>query len=344
MSNYDFLTPRQRQKHLFIVEGQHEKDKLFRFMFNCFPEIDIRIDDVIIYGTNIYHLHQDIINEHGQNWTNEDVDLPYIVSTKIGSGETYHKRDFSNILLIFDYERHDPLFSANIIADMQRYFCDVAGNGQLYLNYPMVEAYQDLHTLPDIGYQNRMVAVSLQPGHKYKNQVKKTSAITNIVDFPDYLDTQLEKSFGVHDAELRANLVNNLLLIHSTNNLLQEITRRLTVAPTIQMSPSAPYYFAKLVMNMNYASLGKTFYEYARDIMCQIIFHNIRKASYIQTGNYSFPDNQIRPCFNQLDMNAILNVQNSSSANAATGSIWVLGTAVLFVPEYNFGLLNTPPI
>lgn len=82
MSNYDFLQPRERNKHLFIVEGNHERNEWFSFLLRCFPEIDIDLADVVIYGTNIYHLHQDLINEYGIDWTEKDVDLPFVVSQK----------------------------------------------------------------------------------------------------------------------------------------------------------------------------------------------------------------------------------------------------------------------
>lgn len=57
MSNYDFLKPRERKKSLFIVEGEHEKDVLFKLLLRAFPEIDIREEDIIIFGTNIYLLY-----------------------------------------------------------------------------------------------------------------------------------------------------------------------------------------------------------------------------------------------------------------------------------------------
>lgn len=55
MSNYDFLKPRERKKSLFIVEGEHEKDVLFKLLLRAFPEIDIR-EEVLYSGR--YEAHQ----------------------------------------------------------------------------------------------------------------------------------------------------------------------------------------------------------------------------------------------------------------------------------------------
>lgn len=56
---------RKRSQNLLIVEGNHEKNKLFWLLFACFPEIDIHMDDIWIYGTNIYLLYDDIEKEYG---------------------------------------------------------------------------------------------------------------------------------------------------------------------------------------------------------------------------------------------------------------------------------------
>ena len=114
MNNYDWLVSRRRKRHLIIVEGNHEKNELINELLMCFPKIDIKMEDVIIYGTNIYMLYQDIENAYPRNWWEQDIDLPMIVSQKKQMA-TLYKTDFTNILIVFDYERHDPNFSEDKI-------------------------------------------------------------------------------------------------------------------------------------------------------------------------------------------------------------------------------------
>ena len=64
MNNYAVET-RRRSRSLLVVEGKHEKDELFWLIFKCFPEMNIDINDVWIYGTNIYKLYEDIVKEYG---------------------------------------------------------------------------------------------------------------------------------------------------------------------------------------------------------------------------------------------------------------------------------------
>ena len=112
MNNYAVET-RRRSRSLLVVEGKHEKDELFWLIFKCFPEMNIDIGDVWIYGTNIYKLYEDIVKEYGNDWAKDemDVDLPFVISKKEHLETIYYRNDFTNIILVFDYERHDPAFS-----------------------------------------------------------------------------------------------------------------------------------------------------------------------------------------------------------------------------------------
>lgn len=78
------------------------------------------------YTTNIYMLYEDIIREYGDDWENEwtDIDLPFVISKKKNLENLCYKNDFTNIILVFDYERHDPQFSADKILRLQNYFSD----------------------------------------------------------------------------------------------------------------------------------------------------------------------------------------------------------------------------
>ena len=67
MSNYDFITRRKRQQHLFIVEGNHEKNEMLTLLLQCFPEMNIREENIIIYGTNIFALNNRLIKEYGED-------------------------------------------------------------------------------------------------------------------------------------------------------------------------------------------------------------------------------------------------------------------------------------
>ncbi|MDD3417138.1 MAG: hypothetical protein PHY47_24610 [Lachnospiraceae bacterium] len=183
MNNYDWLAPRRRRQSLFVVEGNHEKNELISLLLKIFPEIDICLEDILIYGTNIYMLYEELVHIYQENWYEDDVDLPFLVSRKKGYEMPLYKKDFNNIVLIFDYERHEPNFSEDKIMKMQEYFHDATDVGKLFINYPMIESYQDLQTIPDDTYKKRYIPVTLQPGYQYKNLVKDTM-IAKMTELP----------------------------------------------------------------------------------------------------------------------------------------------------------------
>lgn len=341
MNDYSFLVPRARKKHLFVVEGEHEKDNLFNLILKCFPEIDIDIDNIIVYGTNIYNLYQDIVNEYGVDWKDNDVDLPYLVSSKKGISPPYKKRDFNNILLVFDYERHHPRFDEAEITALQTYFNDMAGTGQLYLNYPMIESYRHFKTLPDPDYEFYSECSSMEIGNIYKNKTQEVfTFVHSIVSFPKTLKHQLKTRFDVANDVLIETCVSSLLEINRSESLLEKVRTILEIALSDPKLTTATYYITHLIQKLEYTNHHQSYFDYARWLFQQIAVHNIRKAHKIQNGIYQFPAPELKANFLSLDFNKVVELQNDSSRDIETGVVWVLNTCILFIPEYDFGLLD----
>lgn len=162
-----------RGQTLFIVEGHHEKNELFKLIIEVFPELSITEENIHIFGTNIYQLYQKIQEEYGEEWDDDDVDLPFVLNQS--DPERFEsigrKRNYKNIFLIFDYEAQDPNFSIYKIQRLQKYFSDVTNNGQLYINYPMVESYFDLEINNDLQFLNKYLN-KIVTGKEYKASVK----------------------------------------------------------------------------------------------------------------------------------------------------------------------------
>ena len=331
---------RKREQNLLIVEGNHEKNRLFWLISKCFPKINIDIDNVWIYGTNIYILYEDIVKEYGSEWENEndDIDLPFVISKKQNLNVLRYKRDFINIIIIFDYERHDVNFSEEKILQMQNFFIDAADMGKLYINYPMLESYQHLRSLPDNDYAERKVPVSLQPGGKYKAAVKDETVIAKSVEFPHRINDLLHEHFGIVNEYVRDRCCNAILDISDDNNIVDMIQGILQGVIEDSELQTAVYHLNDWVMRCGYAQNGNTYWKYMRDIFRQIIYHNICKANKIQNGQYYVENDKLKTCFEQLDLTEILKIQNTFSQDVNTGVIWVLNTCVFFVAEYNFTL------
>jgi len=330
---------RIRGRNLLIVEGKHEKQELFWLIFQCFPEIGMDMENVWIYGNNIYVLYDDIVEAYGAEWTGDDIDLPFIISKKQGMDRIQYKEDFRNIILVFDYERHDTNFSEAKILDMQNYFMDAADNGKLYLNYPMIESYQHLLRLPDPDYADRAVPVSMQPGAEYKKLVREESGIAKYVMFPHKVKQLLKEYFGTNEEQAWETCYDTILNLSDANGMdekMQELFQEVMEDPRWK---TAKYHFLHLVSQMGYAENGKTFWQYMREIFQQIVIHNICKAHRIQNSQYQIEKADLKNYFEEIDFAEILAKQNESSRDNAQGFIWVLNTCILFVAEYNFDMV-----
>lgn len=338
MSENDWLTPRKRRRHLLIVEGYHEKNRLLELLLRCFPEIDMELDDVLIYGTNIYKLYQDIIKEYQEDWDTQDVDLPFLVSRKKENGVIYRKNDFINIILIFDYERHDPNFSEEKILRLQKYFNDATDVGCLYINYPMVESYQDFEVLPDDKYADRYIPVTLQPGRKYKECIRHRR-IAQLVGLPAKIQAALSSRFGLSNEDDCRDCVEKILEINSLCDIQKQINSILLPYLSEKSIVTATYQFVSVISQFNYLDLGLSYFSYMRGQFLQIIHHNIRKANKIANGVYDINDGDLKECFLNLDFSQVLDVQNKASRNPINGLIWILNTCVFFIPDYNFRLI-----
>jgi hypothetical protein len=67
---------------------------------------------------------------------------------------------YAEILLIFDFEPQDPLFDEIKIREMVGLFSDSTQMGKLYINYPMVEAFYHMKSIPDPEYNTYTVSIA----------------------------------------------------------------------------------------------------------------------------------------------------------------------------------------
>ena len=118
MSEFSGLAPAKRGQVLLIVEGAKQEPYFLLLLSKCFPELPISKENIVTFCTNIYILYDEIVKEYGATWfeDKEDIDLPFIVTRN--SAAPLRKTSFTDIILIFDYERQDTFFTEKKIADM----------------------------------------------------------------------------------------------------------------------------------------------------------------------------------------------------------------------------------
>lgn len=157
---------------LFIVEGQKTEVTIFKQINRVF---DVNNYDIIPYQTSIYELYQDMISE-------PDLDLLLVLKEKQTDKtkrETLSK-EYISIYLIFDFDPQYQKFSEEKLIHMLEYFNDSTQNGQLLINYPMVESMRHLKTMPDYDFFDRTISNCDCTSQTYKQLVHQESQYTQM--------------------------------------------------------------------------------------------------------------------------------------------------------------------
>ncbi|MGE4274205.1 MAG: hypothetical protein AB7E31_15300 [Desulfitobacterium sp.] len=129
-----------KRRILILVEGGRTDLALMRHLLDLY-DIDAKYE-IVAYSTNIYELYREMFD-----------------------------MNYTDILLIFDLDPQAPDFSPEKIQQMADYFIESSDMGKLYLNYPMVEAFYHMSSIPDAQYDSYFASlVELRAG-SYKRRV-----------------------------------------------------------------------------------------------------------------------------------------------------------------------------
>lgn len=339
MNSLDLIHSSQRNRSLFVVEGNFEKNFLFRLISKLYPELSIDFNNVWIYETNIYNLYETIKDYYGtDNWEDEDVDLPFVLSEKKGIPKC-RKADFTSIILIFDYERQDTYFSAEKILKMQNYFNDSTDAGKLYINYPMVESMWDFNQpFEDSDYEHKSFKSNFQRGNEYKNKVKDTT-LSKAINLPEKFYDLIKSRFNLNDDDHLKNCINDILSITNTDNLQIEIENILQSYFDHESIKQTSYQLTNDLNLLNHLNKDTSYWEYLKNVFKFLIYANIKKANLIQNGIYQLTYEECLDKFYDIDAEMILDNQNTTS-KTDDGYIMVLNSSLFIIPDYNTNLIK----
>lgn len=158
----------KKTKVLVLVEGAKTDVQLMQKLFDIYGIGSSHT--IVSYNTNIYVLYQQMFSDGNP----EDYDLLAVL--KSHENDPLKKKLFetaySDVLLIFDLDPHDPLFSKQKIEEMVTYFHESSDMGKLYLNYPMVESFYPMKSIPDPDYMGYTATLQELSAKKYKERVR----------------------------------------------------------------------------------------------------------------------------------------------------------------------------
>ncbi len=156
-----------KSKILVLVEGAKTDVNLMEHLLNIYGISENHM--IVPYCTNIYTLYNEMFRDNKP----EEIDLLQLLKEREQDPEKKLVLDerYSDILLIFDLDPQDPAFSSEKIKRMSEYFVESSDMGKLYINYPMVEAFYHMKSIPDPGYNSRYSTMAELIAKKYKKRV-----------------------------------------------------------------------------------------------------------------------------------------------------------------------------
>lgn len=165
------MSTHKSKRILALVEGEKPDVSLMSNLL-CVYSIDSKFE-IIPYGTNIYALYKEM-SSYGDFGTDRlDILLVLKSREKDPARKELLEGRFTDIILIFDLDPQDPLYNAEHIKLMQEFFNDSSDTGKLYLNYPMVEAFYHMASIPDNDYLSRRASITELTERTYKARVNK---------------------------------------------------------------------------------------------------------------------------------------------------------------------------
>ena len=201
---------KQKRKILVLVEGAKTDVALMERLLSVY-EIDFKYE-IISYCTNIYTLYHEMFEDNDP----EDMDLLQLLKSRETdpSKKALFDDFYSDILLIFDLDPQDSGFAPEKISDMANYFVESSDMGKLYINYPMVEAFYHMKSIPDDDFDSYYATLSELREGNYKARVNRenrnhdyrkfaaTKEECNIV-----IRKNISKAWGLIQKESRGNLI-----------------------------------------------------------------------------------------------------------------------------------------
>lgn len=207
----------KKTKILILVEGAKTDLRLMKKILTLYGIHDRH--EIVSYNTSIYDLYQKMFyeNEPGA------LDLLQVLKEheKDETKKALFNQHYSDIILIFDLDPQSPDYAPDIITQMAGYFTESSDTGKLYLNYPMVESFYHMKSIPDPDYMNYTVSMEELISHTYKSRVKQTCRIP----YKDFAATKETCNWVISQ-----NLEKAKMLLHQPENYLPIDTRKLLSA------------------------------------------------------------------------------------------------------------------
>lgn len=198
---------------LLIVEGDNDEVRFYKNLFRCcFQSADYHFCP---YRSNIHVLAQELYNNY-PCFEDDELDIRQVL---ISIEQDDRKKEilrekYTDVFLVFDFDPQHDHAHFDTVRRMLTYFCESTAQGQLFINYPMMQSYKHFAGLPDSDYKNLEVDV-----HEIKEYKKIVGQISSYTDLSKY-DYKIFYSIAAHNLIKFNYLTNGVLQLPSCEEYL----------------------------------------------------------------------------------------------------------------------------
>lgn len=189
-----------KRQILVIVEGSKTDYNLMTHLLNIYGIS--KNHNVVAYDTNIYSLYN-VVFANGEP---DSIDILQSLKEHekyLRKKQIFDQR-YTDILLIFDFDPQDPNFAPEKIIEMSNFFIESSDMGKLYLNYPMVEAFYHMKSIPDDDYNTYNVSMEELQNHLYKARVSRENRNH---DYRKFAANKFECNIVIKQNIIKANYI-----------------------------------------------------------------------------------------------------------------------------------------
>ena len=188
MKNYLEAVSSVSRRVLFITEGPIDELRLLKDICRDLHKIYEEYE-FYSYRTD-FHQFVRLLIPDGIDEIDKDLDIQLTLKSHEQSNEEREKlsQKYTDIYIIFDLDPHAIKVDFDKIRLLSTFFTNSSDMGRLFINYPMMQSYKHLKSLPDIDFESRTVTIS--DIKRYKELVAR-EALDELLKAHEYSHIQL---------------------------------------------------------------------------------------------------------------------------------------------------------
>lgn len=156
--------------------------------------------------------------------------------------------------MIFDYEPQDDSFGTEEISILMNYFSESTDKGKLYINYPSVESFKHLKSIPDENFLTKYIHINDIIENGYKKIVGNESFCTDLKKYSrkhfDYIISEnIKKAEYIETQNISASVLEADSNINESN-LLNKINQTFVEQGMIPILNTSLYFIYEYNINL----------------------------------------------------------------------------------------------